>query len=58
MSGVVVPKWRQLLAHALVFSDGRPLVNPVCAECDRWFDLMVEADARDWFSGHDCVVAS
>ena len=56
MSGVVVPKWRRLLAHAAVLNDGRPLENPTCVECGRRFDLMDEDDASEWFYGHDCEV--
>jgi len=56
VSGVVVPKWRRLLAHAAVLNDGRPLENPTCVECGRRFDLMDEDDASEWFYGHDCEV--
>lgn len=25
-----------------------------CPECERVFDLMDEADADEWYYGHDC----
>jgi hypothetical protein len=25
-----------------------------CVECDRVFDLMDEAEAEEWYYGHDC----
>lgn len=25
-----------------------------CPECGRWFDLLDEDDAQEWFYGHDC----
>lgn len=25
-----------------------------CPECDRVFDMADEADADEWFNGHDC----
>jgi hypothetical protein len=25
-----------------------------CPECGRTFDLLIEAEANDWFYGHDC----
>ncbi len=27
-----------------------------CPECGRDFDLFIEAEAAEWFSGHDCEV--
>lgn len=27
-----------------------------CIECGRRFDLMVEAEADEWYHGHDCEV--
>jgi hypothetical protein len=25
-----------------------------CGDCERIFDLMIEDEANDWYSGHDC----
>ena len=25
-----------------------------CVECDRVFDLLDEAEAEEWYYGHDC----
>ena len=27
-----------------------------CVECEREFDMTVEDQADEWFSGHDCEV--
>ena len=32
----------------------RTYVPRICAECARVFDLMDEADAQEWYYGHDC----
>lgn len=30
--------------------------NATCPECERVFDLLDEADADEWYYGHDCEV--
>jgi hypothetical protein len=26
----------------------------ICQECGRWFDLLIDSDAEEWYYGHDC----
>ena len=46
------PNWGSIIHDAPVAIKRR--VN--CIECDRWFDLLDETDAQEWYYGHDCEV--
>ena len=46
------PNWGSIIRDAPVAIKRR--VN--CIECDRWFDLLDETDAQEWYYGHDCEV--
>ncbi len=49
----------QVVAHGVADGEGDTFTvaltsGATCPECGRVFDLFIEAEADEWFAGHDC----